>query len=125
MRGPAGGVTPAAGPWLVVGLGNPGPRYAGHRHNIGYHVIAELAEELGAPRGQLRAHKSGRADVFELVVDVQRHLAQPDDQTENRDRRDQNQLSRDNETSFVVLQGVDELEHVRVFHSWGLLSESL
>lgn len=65
MPGPAGGVTPAAGPWLVVGLGNPGPRYAGHRHNIGYHVIAELAEELGAPRGQLRAHKSGRADVFE------------------------------------------------------------
>jgi PTH1 family peptidyl-tRNA hydrolase len=48
--------------WLVVGLGNPGPAYAGHRHNIGYRVDEELADRMGAG---FRAHKSGRADVVE------------------------------------------------------------
>ncbi|MCL1837904.1 MAG: aminoacyl-tRNA hydrolase [Propionibacteriaceae bacterium] len=30
--------------WLVVGLGNPGSKYAQHRHNIGFAVVEELAK---------------------------------------------------------------------------------
>lgn len=48
--------------WLVAGLGNPGPGYAMHRHNIGFRVVDELAARIGA---KFSAPARTRAEIAE------------------------------------------------------------
>lgn len=51
----------------IIGLGNPGPRFAATRHNIGFMVLDELAAAHGASWREIE-----KAEVAEVVVNDKR-----------------------------------------------------
>lgn len=58
-------------PWLVVGLGNPGPKYSAHRHNVGFMALDEVARRAGVSfREKFKGHFTkamlGRDDAWLL-----------------------------------------------------------
>lgn len=60
--------------WLIAGLGNPGPEYAGNRHNAGFMVVDVLAERIGA---RFRVHKGRAETAVGRLADRQVVLVKP------------------------------------------------
>lgn len=62
-----------AAQWMVVGLGNPGAKYAATRHNIGYRVVDELLRRhreqlIGVPGVKAKVARTGVDEHGVLLV---------------------------------------------------------
>ena len=60
--------------WIIAGLGNPGPEYAGNRHNAGHMVVDLLAERMGS---RFKAHRTRNEIADGRLAGVPVTLAKP------------------------------------------------
>lgn len=62
-------------PRMIVGLGNPGPRYRRTRHNLGFEVVAELARRWSVRLDRLVCNAAvGRRDDEVILVQPQTYM---------------------------------------------------
>lgn len=57
---------------LIVGLGNPGPKYALNRHNIGFMALDALAQAAGVSENQWKSEN--KAHTLKLRIDGEAFL---------------------------------------------------
>ena len=87
-------------------------------------LVLVLASLIGAfvTAGALNAEglvhaAEGGADVFEFIVDVAGDFGESDDESEDGDGGDEDEFSGDDETVFVVVEGLERVNHdVAPFH---------
>ncbi|MBI5212168.1 MAG: aminoacyl-tRNA hydrolase [Nitrospirae bacterium] len=49
--------------WVIAGLGNPGAKYSGNRHNVGFKVVDWIAEEYDIPLAEKDIYIIGKGAV--------------------------------------------------------------
>ncbi|KAG7033441.1 Peptidyl-tRNA hydrolase, mitochondrial [Cucurbita argyrosperma subsp. argyrosperma] len=67
-------------PWLFVGLGNPGEKFRGTRHNVGFEMIDVFAESVGIPMNRIHCKAVFGClciDMSGFVGDIPVFLAKP------------------------------------------------